>query len=101
MNYFSGCRHRAGSRFRWLSFVRGFGRLLLAVIAAQGTEEVRGKRQKTYIGAAPARMLKRSALCPQATHRAHRRSLSLEVSGPHRMTGTAQAIGAECRHFSQ
>ena len=62
MNYFSGCRHRAGSRFRWLSFVRGFGRLLLAVIAAQGTEEVRGKRQKTYIGAAPARMLKRSAL---------------------------------------
>jgi hypothetical protein len=41
------------------------------------------------------------SLWPQAVHRAHCRSLSLEVFGPHRMTGTAQAIGAECRHFSQ
>jgi hypothetical protein len=40
-------------------------------------------------------------LWPQAVQRAHRRSLSLDVSAPHRMTGTAQASGAWCGHFSQ
>jgi hypothetical protein len=33
-------------------------------------------------------------LLPQAVQRAHCRSSSLEVSGPHRMTGTAHASGA-------
>ena len=32
---------------------------------------------------------------PRAVRRAHGLSLSLEVSGPHRMTGTAQGIGSD------
>ena len=62
---------------------------------------MRGKRQKADISTAPTGMLKPSTLVSAGVHRAHRRSLSLDVSGPQRMTGTAQAIGAECRHFSQ
>jgi hypothetical protein len=40
-------------------------------------------------------------LWPQAVQRAERRSLSLEVSAPHRITATAQASGDEWEHFSQ
>ena len=40
-------------------------------------------------------------LWPQAVQRAHWRSLSLDVPGPHRMTGMAQASGAWWRHLLQ
>jgi hypothetical protein len=40
-------------------------------------------------------------LWPHALQRAHCRSLSLDVSAPQRITGTAHASGAWCGHFSQ
>jgi hypothetical protein len=40
-------------------------------------------------------------LWPHAVQRAQRRSLSLDVSAPHRITATAQASGDEYEHFSQ
>jgi len=40
-------------------------------------------------------------LLPQAVQRARCRSRSLDAPAPHRMTGTAQANGAWCWHFSQ
>jgi hypothetical protein len=40
-------------------------------------------------------------LPPQAEHRAHRRSLSLDASGPHRMMIGASAAGAACGQARQ
>ena len=48
------------------------------------------KRQLPNIGAAPAWMPDGCPLLPHAIQRAHCRSLSLDVSGPHWITGAAQ-----------
>jgi hypothetical protein len=50
--------------------------------------------QEADVGATPSGCCKVAPLWPQAVHRAHCLSLSLEVSAPQRITGTAQASGA-------
>jgi hypothetical protein len=56
-------------------------------------EPISRERQEAGVGAAPAGMLERGALAAEAVQRAHCRNLSLDVSAPQRITGTAQASG--------
>ena len=47
----------------------------------------------------PARCLQASRPCVRTEHRAERLSMSLDVSGPHRMMSGASAIGALWPHW--
>jgi hypothetical protein len=62
---------------------------------------VRGEWQEADIGTAPAWVLERSSFVSAGSASGTSSELVARGAWSQRITGSPQAIGAECRHFSQ